>query len=139
MIALNYKSVLNTCYAVLPHMVAQKSGVIINISSDAGRSGSMGELVYAGCKAAVIALSKTLAREHARDNIRVNVVSPGSIDTTRANPDWYRGQAPNAAGIPLQRQGTAEEIAATCLFLVSDDGGFITGQTIHANGGVAFH
>ena len=72
-------------------------------------------------------------------NIRVNVVSPGSIDTSRANPEWYQGRAPNAAGIPLGRQGTVDEIAATCLFLVSDDGGFITGQTIHVNGGVAYY
>ena len=71
-------------------------------------------------------------------NIRVNVVSPGSIDTSRDNPEWYQGRTPNAAGIPLGRQGTVDEIAATCLFLVSDDGGFITGQTIHANGGVAY-
>jgi 3-oxoacyl-[acyl-carrier protein] reductase len=75
----------------------------------------------------------------ARQNIRVNVVSPGSIDTSRANPEWYQGRTPNAAGIPLGRQGTVEEIAATCLFLVSDDGGFITGQTIHVNGGVEFY
>ena len=78
-----------------------------------------------------------LAAEFAPSNIRVNIVSPGSIDTSRANPEWYGGHVPNAAGIPLGRQGTVDEIAATCLFLVSDDGGFITGQTIHVNGGMA--
>ena len=72
-------------------------------------------------------------------NIRVNVVSPGSIDTSRANPEWYQGRPPSATGIPLGRQGTVDEIAATCLFLVSDDGGFVTGQTIHVNGGVAYY
>ena len=75
----------------------------------------------------------------AAQNIRVNVVSPGSIDTRRDNPEWYQGHAPNAAGIPLGRQGKPDEIAATCLFLVSDDGGFITGQTIHVNGGAGYH
>ena len=80
-----------------------------------------------------------LASEFAPHNIRVNVVSPGSIDTRRDNPEWYQGRVPNAAGIPLGRQGTVDEIAATCLFLVSDDGGFITGQTIHVNGGVAYY
>ncbi|MGA9015130.1 MAG: SDR family oxidoreductase, partial [Acetobacteraceae bacterium] len=61
------------------------------------------------------------------------------IDTTRSNPEWYQGHTPNAAGIPLGRQGKPDEIAATCLFLVSDDGGFITGQTIHVNGGSAYY
>jgi 3-oxoacyl-[acyl-carrier protein] reductase len=87
----------------------------------------------------LIGLARSLASEFAPHNIRVNVVCPGSIDTTRANPEWYQGRVPNASGIPLQRQGTAEEIAATCLFLVSDDSGFITGQTIHVNGGAAYH
>ena len=77
--------------------------------------------------------------EFAAQNIRVNVVSPGSIDTRRDNPEWYQGRAPSAAGIPLGRQGKPEEIAATCLFLVGDDGGFITGQTIHANGGTGYY
>ena len=57
----------------------------------------------------------------------------------RANPEWYQGRPPNAAGIPLARQGKPDEIAATCLFLVSDDGGFITGQTIHVNGGAGYY
>ena len=61
------------------------------------------------------------------------------VHTARANPEWYRGNPPNASGIPLGRQGHVDEIAATCLFLVSDDGGFITGQTIHVNGGAQFH
>ena len=61
------------------------------------------------------------------------------IDTSRANPEWYHGRVPNADGIPMGRQGTVDEIAATCLFLIGDDGGFITGQTIHVNGGAAFH
>ena len=62
---------------------------------------------------------------------------PGSIDTSRADPEWYAGRAPETKAIPLGRQGTVEESAATCLFIVTDDSGFITGQTIHANGGVA--
>jgi hypothetical protein len=84
-------------------------------------------------------LARALASELAPKNIRVNVVSSGSIDTSRANPERYQGRVPDTAGIPLGRQGTADEIAATCLFLVTDDSGFITGQTIHANGGVAYY
>jgi 3-oxoacyl-[acyl-carrier protein] reductase len=87
----------------------------------------------------LVGLARALAIEFAAQNIRVNVVSPGSIDTRRDHPEWYRGQPPSAAGIPLGRQGHVDEIAATCLFLVSDDGGFITGQTIHVNGGAGFH
>jgi NAD(P)-dependent dehydrogenase (short-subunit alcohol dehydrogenase family) len=84
-------------------------------------------------------MARSLALEFAGNNIRVNVVSPGSIDTSRAHPEWYPERPPDASHIPLGRQGTVDEIAATCLFLVSDDGGFITGQTVHVNGGVAFH
>src|SRR5438309_926959 len=84
-------------------------------------------------------MARALASEFAEHNIRVNVVSPGSIDTRRDNPEWYSGRPPSAAGIPLGRQGHVDEIAATCLFLVSDDGGFITGQTIHVNGGAAYY
>jgi Enoyl-(Acyl carrier protein) reductase len=92
-----------------------------------------------GKKMGLVGFARGLASEFAAHNIRVNVVSPGSIDTMRANPEWYQGRTPSAAGIPLGRQGTVDEIAATCLFLVSDDGGFITGQTIHVNGGSAYY
>ena len=76
--------------------------------------------------------------EFAPHNIRVNVVSPGSIDTTRANPEWYAGRVPDHTGIPLGRQGNPAEIAAAVTFLCTDDAGFITGQTIHANGGQGY-
>jgi NAD(P)-dependent dehydrogenase (short-subunit alcohol dehydrogenase family) len=87
----------------------------------------------------LVGFARGLASEFASSNIRVNVVSPGSIDTSRANPEWYAGTPPNTDGIPLGRQGMVDEIAATCLFLVSDDSGFITGQTLHANGGASFY
>jgi 3-oxoacyl-[acyl-carrier protein] reductase len=80
--------------------------------------------------------AETVARE-ARD-LGVKAV-PGSIDTRRDNPEWYQGHLPNAAGVPLGRQGSVDEIAATCLFLVSEDAGFITGQTIHVNGGAHYY
>ncbi len=125
--------------AVINTMVENRYGRIVFFTGEGAFAGGARRAHVSAAKMGLVGLARSLASEFAAHNIRVNVVSPGSIDTTRANPDWYRGQAPNAAGIPLQRQGTAEEIAATCLFLVSDDGGFITGQTIHANGGVAFH
>jgi 3-oxoacyl-[acyl-carrier protein] reductase len=125
--------------AVIETMVKNRYGRILFFTGEGAFVGGAGRAHVSAAKMGLVGLARSLASEFAAYNIRVNVVSPGSIDTTRANPDWYRGQAPSAAGIPLGRQGTAEEIAATCLFLVSDDGGFITGQTIHVNGGVAYY
>src|SRR5690606_4195704 len=76
-----YVGVLNTCHAVLPLMSEQGHGAIVNLASDAGRVGSSGEAVYAGAKGGVIAFSKSVAREHARNQVRVNVVCPGPTDT----------------------------------------------------------
>jgi len=125
--------------AVIESMVANRYGRILFFMGEGAFAGGPGRAHVSAAKMGLIGLARSLAAEFAADNIRVNVVSPGSIDTTRANPEWYRGQVPNAAGIPLGRQGTVDEIAATCLFLISDDGGFITGQTIHVNGGTAFY
>jgi NAD(P)-dependent dehydrogenase (short-subunit alcohol dehydrogenase family) len=125
--------------AVIHSMVQNRYGRILFFTGEGAFSGGARRAHVSAAKMGLVGLARSLASEFAAHNIRVNVVSPGSIDTTRANPDWYQGRAPTAEGIPLQRQGTIEEIAATCLFLVSDDSGFITGQTIHANGGVAYH
>jgi len=125
--------------AVINTMVANQYGRILFFTGEGAFAGGAMRAHVSAAKMGLVGLARSLAAEFAPQNIRVNVVCPGSIDTSRANPEWYQGRAPNAAGIPLGRQGTAEEIAATCLFLVSDDGGFITGQTIHVNGGVAFY
>ncbi|MDX1521737.1 MAG: 3-oxoacyl-ACP reductase family protein [Anaerolineae bacterium] len=141
-INLNYKGTLNTCYAVLPHMVAAKSGCIVNIASDAGRGGSLGESIYAGCKAAVIAFSKTLAREHARDNIRVNAVSPGITETGLydeivATDFGQKVMGAIANTVPLgRRPGRPEEISPAVVFLASDAARYITGQVLSVNGGL---
>jgi len=125
--------------AVIGSMVEQKYGRILFFTGEAAFMGGGGRAAVSAAKMGLVGLARGLASEFAAHNIRVNVVSPGSIDTSRANPEWYQGRAPSATGIPLGRQGTSDEIAATCLFLVGDDGGFITGQTIHANGGVAYY
>ncbi|MFN8634981.1 MAG: SDR family oxidoreductase [Chloroflexota bacterium] len=130
---------LHTTRAVIDSMVANKYGRIIFFMGEGAFAGGSGRAHVSAAKYGLVGLSRSLAAEFAPDNIRVNIVSPGSIDTRRDNPEWYHGQVPNAAGIPLGRQGKPDEIAATCLFLVSDDGGFITGQTIHVNGGAQFH
>jgi NAD(P)-dependent dehydrogenase (short-subunit alcohol dehydrogenase family) len=124
--------------AVINAMVANRYGRILFFTGEGAFVGGVGRAHVSAAKMGLVGLARALASEFAPHNIRVNVVSPGSIDTSRTNPEWYQGRVPNAAGIPLGRQGTSDEIAATCLFLVTDDSGFITGQTIHANGGAAY-
>jgi 3-oxoacyl-[acyl-carrier protein] reductase len=125
--------------AVIQSMVEHQYGRILFFMGEGAFGGGANRAHVSAAKMGLVGLARSLAAEFAAQNIRVNVVSPGSINTSRAHPEWYQGRVPSAAGIPLGRQGTPEEIAATCLFLVSDDSGFITGQTIHVNGGVAFY
>jgi 3-oxoacyl-[acyl-carrier protein] reductase len=126
--------------ALIGKMVENKYGRILFFVGDGAFSGrGSGRAHLSAAKMALIGLARGLASEFAPHDIRVNVVSPGSIDTRRDNPEWYGGRPPDAAGIPLGRQGKVDEIAATCLFLVTEDGGFITGQTIHVNGGAGYY
>lgn len=138
---INFLGVVNMCHAILPHMVDRKRGAIVNISSDTGRVGSFGEALYASSKAAIMAFSKTIAREHARDNIRVNVVSPGLCETPLI--EEMRGDEFTAKilgsivnFIPMKRLGEPEEIAPLVLFLASDAASYITGQVFSINGGL---
>jgi 2-hydroxycyclohexanecarboxyl-CoA dehydrogenase len=140
-IAVNYRGVINSCYAVLPHIQARGRGAIVNISSDSARVGSLGEAVYSGAKAAVVAFSKTLAREHARDSIRVNVVCPGLVETPlldEIKQEEFGGKVLGAVtgAIPLKRLGQPAEIAPVVAFLASEEAGYITGQVISVNGGL---
>ena len=125
--------------AVIEFMVKHQYGRILFFTGEGAFIGGSGRAHVSAAKMGLVGFARGLASEFAPQNIRVNVVSPGSIDTQRANPEWYQGRPPSAAGIPLGRQGKVDEIAATCLFLVTDDGGFITGQTIHVNGGSAYY
>jgi 2-hydroxycyclohexanecarboxyl-CoA dehydrogenase len=140
-IAVNYKGVIHTCYAVLPHMAERKQGSIVNISSDSARVGSMGEAIYSGSKAAVVAFSKTLAREHARDNIRVNVICPGLADTPLLSEIQQEPFGQKVLGsivnyVPLKRLAQPDDIAPLVVFLASDAAGYITGQVTSVNGGL---
>jgi 2-hydroxycyclohexanecarboxyl-CoA dehydrogenase len=139
-IAINYRGHLATCHAVLPYMRERGKGRIVTVASDAGRVGSSGEVVYSGAKGAVIAFTKGLAREVARDGINVNCVAPGLVDTPLLAGIAEGHEKLIAAivrSIPLGRTGVPEEIAAAICFFASPDAAYITGQTLSVNGGLA--
>lgn len=132
----NFKGVFNCCKCAVPFMVNQKSGKIINISSMWGVYGASCETVYSATKAAVIGLTKALARELAPSNIQVNCVAPGAIDTkmnSNLSPDE---QAALADEIPMGRFGLPGEIAGVVSFLAGSDSDYVTAQVITADGGM---
>ncbi len=138
-IGINFRGALNCCKAVIPGMQARGHGKIVSISSDAGRVGSMGEAVYAGCKAGLIGFSKTLARELARNNINVNVVCPGPTDTAllkAAMAERPKVLEAMAKGIPMRRLGQPQDLAGAVAFFVSADSDYATGQVISISGGL---
>ena len=145
LIAINLTGALHMHHAVLPGMVARGGGRIVNIASDAARGGSSGEAVYAACKGGLVALSKTLAREHARHNLTVNVVCPGPTDTAllagfaegASNPEKLMDAFKKA--IPLGRLGQPDDLAGAIVFFGSADAAFITGQVISVSGGLTMH
>jgi NAD(P)-dependent dehydrogenase (short-subunit alcohol dehydrogenase family) len=125
--------------AIMPSMVKNEYGRIIFFTGDGAFQGPAERAHVSAAKMGLVGMCRSLATEFAPKNIRVNVVSPGSIDTSREHPEWYPdARPPDASHIPMQRQGKVDEIASTVMFLISDEGGFITGQSIHANGGTAF-
>ncbi|MBI1743474.1 glucose 1-dehydrogenase [Candidatus Acetothermia bacterium] len=142
-IAINLVGVLNCTHLVATHMSQRKSGKIINISSDAGRGGSFGEAVYSGCKAAVITLTKTWAREFARDNIRVNCVCPGLVDTPLLaklkQEEFGKKVLERIEQLMLLGLGKPEDIANAALFFASEESNHITGQVLSASGGLTFY
>ena len=145
LIAINLTGALHMHHAVLPGMVARNYGRIVNIASDAARGGSSGEAVYSACKGGLVALSKTLAREHARHNITVNVVCPGPTDTALLAGVAEGARDPAKlleafrSAIPLGRLGQPDDLASTIAFFGSDDAAFITGQVISVSGGLTMH
>ena len=132
----NLSSVFRTSKAVLRGMMKARKGRIISIASVIGAIGNAGQANYAAAKAGIIAFSKSLAREIGSRGITVNVVAPGFIDTdmTRALPDEQRGSL--LGQIALQRFGDAEDIAQAVAFLASPGAAYITGETLHVNGGM---
>ena len=142
LIAINLVGALNMHHAVLPGMLARKAGRIVNIASDAARVGSSGEAVYAACKAGLLGFSKTLAREHARHGITVNVVCPGATNTALF-AEYKRGagspeklEEAFRRAVPMGRIGEPEDLPGAILFFSSDDAAFITGQVLSVSGGL---
>ena len=132
---LNFLVTLRFCHTVLPYMVNQKHGVIVNIASVAGRQPRPMSLVYSAAKAGVIAMTRTLAVAMAPHNIRVNSVSPGTMDNrSRAQrpPEHFE---PILRQVSLGRMSKPEEVAAAVLFLASDEASYIVGQSLHVDGG----
>ncbi len=145
LIAINLVGALNLHHAVLPGMAARRAGRIVNISSDAARVGSSGEAVYAACKGGLVAFSKTIAREHARHGITVNVVCPGPTDTAlfadykegAGNPEKLMEAFTRS--IPLGRIGQPEDLPGAILFFASEDAAFVTGQVLSVSGGLTMN
>ncbi len=142
LIAINLTGMLHMHHAVLPGMVERRAGRIVNIASDAARVGSSGEAVYAACKGGIVAFSKTLAREHSRHGITVNVVCPGPTETAlfadfkQGAGDPEKLEQAFRRAIPLGRIGQPEDLPGAILFFASDDAGYVTGQVLSVSGGL---
>jgi 2-hydroxycyclohexanecarboxyl-CoA dehydrogenase len=142
LIEINLVGPLHMHHAVLPGMVARGFGRVVTIASDAARVGSSGQAVYSACKAGMLGLSKTLAREHARDGITFNVVCPGPTDTAlldgvtgaASNPEKLREAFRRA--IPMGRIGKPDDLPGAICFFASDDAAFVTGQVLSVSGGL---
>ena len=135
-ISVNLKGVFNCAQAVAPHMIRQKSGVILNATSIVGEDGNFGQTNYVASKAGVIGMTKVWARELGRYGIRVNAVAPGftATEMVKAMPDKVlEGMK---ARTPLGRMGEPRDIANAYLFLASDEASFITGVTLRVDGGI---
>jgi 2-hydroxycyclohexanecarboxyl-CoA dehydrogenase len=144
-IAINLKGAIHTQHAVLPGMVERGYGRVVNVASDAARVGSSGEAVYAACKAGLMGLSKTLAREHARHAITFNVVCPGPTETAllenfmaeAGNPEKLSEAFRRA--VPMGRLGRPDDLPGAIAFLASDDAAYITGQVLSVSGGLTMN
>jgi 2-hydroxycyclohexanecarboxyl-CoA dehydrogenase len=135
-VRINLLGAMHVCRAFLPAMLEAGGASIVNVASDAGRVGSSGESAYAGAKGGVIAFTKSLARETARQRVRANCVCPGPTDTPlfASLPEKLRGSLVRA--IPFGRLARPEEVAEAIRFFASERSGFVTGQILSVSGGL---
>ena len=146
-VKINLKSIFLTCQAVLPKMIARKSGIIINLSSQSGKRGASWYADYCATKFGIIGLTQSLAQEYAYDGIRINSLCPGVIQTNLWNEKMWMGYAHKKGidiskvqqimldKIPMGRFGIPEDVARVAVFLASDDSSYMTGQSINITGG----
>jgi 2-hydroxycyclohexanecarboxyl-CoA dehydrogenase len=141
LIELNLMGVFRCTKAFLPGMVERGYGRLVNVASDAGRVGSSGEAVYSGAKGGVIAFTKTVAREVARNGVTANTVCPGPTDTPPLQKTVAQGGEKFVSAltkaIPVGRLGLPDDVAVAVAMFASDDAGFITGQTLSVSGGMS--
>ena len=135
-LTVNLKSVFNITKAILPVMLKQKYGSVINMSSVVGVSGNAGQSNYSASKAGIIGFTKSVAKEVGSRNIRCNAIAPGFILTEMTSKLPENVKKEWAEKIPLKRGGTPEDVANTALYLASELSSYVTGQTIHVCGGM---
>ena len=135
-IDVNLNAVFFICQHSIKAMIKKKSGCVINITSVVGHTGNAGQANYTASKAGIIAMTKSLAKEYAKKNIRLNCVSPGFIVTDMTNDLKEEYKSELMRNIPLNRLGKGEDIARAVMFLSSNQSSYITGETIHVNGGM---
>jgi len=135
-IDVNLNAVFFICQHSIKAMIKKKSGCVVNITSVVGHAGNAGQANYTASKAGIIAMTKSLAKEYAKKNIRLNCVSPGFIATDMTNDLKEEYKSELMRNIPLNRLGEGEDIARAVMFLSSNQSSYITGETIHVNGGM---
>ncbi len=136
LVALNFVGPMQLTKVLLPAMIERSSGRIVNVSSDAGRVGSLGETVYSGAKGGLIAFTKSLAREVSRYQINVNCVCPGPTDTPLMAAVPEKVQEGLKKAIPFRRLAKPSEIADAIVFFASDRASYVTGQVLSVSGGL---
>jgi 3-oxoacyl-[acyl-carrier protein] reductase len=134
--AVNVRGAFHLAKAACRPMMKQRSGAIVNITSVVGEMGNAGQAAYSATKAALIGFTKSLARELASRNIRVNAVAPGFIDTDMTQGLAGPSREKLLAGIPLSRLGTGDDVAAAVAFLASEEASYVTGEVLRVNGGL---
>ena len=135
-IDINLGSTFFLCKYAIKKMLKNKYGRIVNITSIVGHTGNLGQANYAASKAAIIGMSKSLAIEYAKKNITINCVSPGFIQSNMTDKIVESIKAVLTSKIPMSKLGTGEDVSNTVAFLSSDAASYITGQTLHVNGGM---